>query len=277
MPADVAQRGYAVYEFSYHRPETLADAQKILSAADSPSVLAGGMTLLPTMKLRLAQPSDLVDLSAISSLRGIRVTDAAVEIGAMENHANVAANDALQSSIPALARLAARIGDPQVRNRGTLGGSVANSDPAADYPAALLGLDAVIHTGERSIRADDYFLGMFDTALQDQEIIERVTFTRPTRAAYVKLPNPASRYAVVGVFVAQLKDDIRVAVTGAGPCAFRMGEMERALAKSFEAAALDGILPDATELNEDLHATAEYRAHQVTVMAKRAVGAILGQ
>lgn len=266
-----------MYEFSYHRPATLGAAQEILAKAENPSVLAGGMTLLPTMKLRLAQPSDLVDLDAISSLRGIRVTDDAVEIGAMENHASVAASDALQASIPALARLAAGIGDPQVRNRGTLGGSVANSDPAADYPAAVLGLDAVIHTAERSIGADSYFLGMFDTALDEQEIIERVTFTRPIRAAYVKLPNPASRYAVVGVFVAQLKGGVRVAVTGAGPCAFRMGEMERALADSFQPEALDGILADAAELNEDLHASAEYRAHQVTVMAKRAVGAILEQ
>lgn len=270
-----AARCSVVYEFNYHRPASVAEAQKLLAASDNPSVLAGGMTLLPTMKLRLAQPDDLIDLVDIENLRGIQVTDQGAVIGAMATHAEVAGNDALNAAIPSLSTLAGGIGDPQVRNRGTLGGSVANSDPAADYPAALLGLSAVIHTGARSINADDYFLGMFETALEEQEIIERIEFLRPRRAAYVKLPNPASRYAVVGVFVAEGQHGIRVAVTGAGPCAFRMHEMERALAEDFMPAALDGIRVDAAELNEDLHATAEYRAYQVTVMAKRAVGAIL--
>lgn len=266
-----------MYEFEYHRPTSVAEVEKLLAAAENPNILAGGMTLLPTMKLRLAQPSDLIDLADVPSLRGIRVTEDGAEIGAMATHAEVATNPALQSSIPALAKLAAGIGDPQVRNRGTIGGSVANSDPAADYPAALLALDAVVHTGQRSIKADDFFLGMFETALEEHELIERIEFRRPRRAAYQKLPNPASRYAVVGVFVADTVTGVRVAVTGAAPSAFRVEKMEQALTKQFALAALDDIVIEPQELNEDLHASAEYRAHQVVVMARRAVEAILGQ
>lgn len=260
-----------MYAFEYHRPTSLADAKKILDEADSPSLIAGGMTLLPTMKLRLAQASDLVDLSAIDVLRGIRTDDDGVAIAAMVTHADVANSPEVRAVIPALAGLAGTIGDAQVRNRGTIGGSVANSDPAADYPAALLGLGATISTDRRDIAADDYFIGMFETALEEYEIVQAVRFPKPKRAAYAKFPNPASRYAVVGVFVAETEQGVRVAVTGAGASAFRETAMEAALEDNFSAAALDGIKIDAADLNGDLHASPEYRAHLVGVMAKRAV------
>jgi len=265
-----------MYEFNYHRPSTLADAKALIDANEDAKLVAGGMTLLPTMKLRLARPSDLVDLAGIEDLRGIRVEPTYVEIGATVRHADVAASDDVRKAIPALADLAGMIGDPQVRNRGTIGGSVANSDPAADYPAAVLGLGATIRTDRREIAADDYFLGMFETALQPGEIVVAVKFPRPKRAAYAKFPNPASRYAVVGVFVAETDTGVRVAVTGAGSCAFRSTDMEAALARKFSAASLDGIAIDASELNGDLHASPEYRAHLVGVMAKRAVSAAGG-
>lgn len=262
-----------MYEFNYHRPGTLDEAKKILAGNDDATLLAGGMTLLPTMKMRLAQPTDLVDLSAIDELIGIDDTGDAIEIGAMVRHADVAASEVVRSAIPALADLAESIGDAQVRNRGTLGGSVSNSDPAADYPAAVLGLNATINTDSRSIEADNYFLGMFATALEPGEIVRSVSFKKPKRAAYAKFPNPASRYAVAGVMVAELGDGVRVAVTGAGGCAFRVAAMEDALSKDFSAAALDGIAIESGDLNSDLHASADYRAHLVGVMAKRAVNA----
>jgi len=240
-----------MYEFQYHRPASIDEAKKILADNDEAIILAGGMTMLPTMKLRLARPSDLVDLSAIGSLRGIRKNGKAIEIGAITPHADVAGSSVVQSEIPALADLAGMIGDAQVRNRGTIGGSLSNSDPAADYPAAVLGLNAVIKTDMR----------------------QAVRFPKPKRAAYAKFPNPASRYAVVGVMVAETADGVRVAVTGAGPCAFRATEIEAALVKDFSATALDGLTIDAGELNGDLHASPEYRAHLVIVMAKRAVAA----
>ena len=263
-----------MYDFNYHRPSSLAEAREFLAANDEARVIAGGMTILPTMKLRLAQPSDLVDLSGIEGLQGIKDTGDAIEIGAMTRHAEVAASEVVQKAIPALANLADGIGDAQVRNRGTLGGSIANSDPAADYPAAVLGLGATIRTDRREIAADDYFLGMFETALEADELVVSVSFPKPKRAAYAKFPNPASRYAIVGVMVAEMKEGIRVAVTGAGACAFRMSAMEEALATSVSAEALAGLNPDTADLNEDIHASAEYRAHLVGVMARRAVKAL---
>ncbi len=265
-----------MYEFQYHRPASIDEARKILSSNEESKILAGGMTLLPTMKLRLAQPSDLVDLSGIDSLCGIKKDGDLIEIGAMTSHADVAGSDFVLSEIPALASLAATIGDAQVRNRGTIGGSLSNSDPAADYPAAVLGLNAIISTDKREIAADDFFKGLFETALESNEIIRSIRFPKPKRAAYAKFPNPASRYAVVGVMVAETADGIRAAVTGAGACAFRASEIEAALANDFSAAALDGLTISADDLNEDLHASSEYRAHLVIVMAKRAVVAASG-
>jgi carbon-monoxide dehydrogenase medium subunit len=265
-----------MYEFNYHRPASIDEAKDLLSNNDEAKLLSGGMTLLPTMKMRLAQPSDLVDLSGIESLAGIDAAGAAVTIGAMVKHAEVAGSDAVRAAIPALADLAGTIGDAQVRNRGTIGGSVANSDPAADYPAAVLGLNATVQTDSREIAADDFFTGLFETALNDGEILTAIRFPVPTRAAYAKFPNPASRYAIAGVMVVDTADGVRVAVTGAGACAFRATDLERALNNDFSAAALDGITIDASELNGDLHASPEYRAHLVMVMARRAVVAAGG-
>ncbi len=260
-----------MYEFNYHRPTSVSDAKRLLEQGESASLIAGGMTLLPTMKLRLAQASDLVDLAGIDALKGIRIDGRYLEIGAMVRHADVAESKDVRATIPALADLAGMVGDAQVRNRGTIGGSLSSSDPAADYPAAVLGLGATIRTDQREIAADDYFLGLFETAREANEIIVTVRFPKPKRAAYAKFPNPASRYAVVGVFVAETDSGVRVAVTGAGACAFRHSAMETALASDFSVAALDGIEVDATDLNEDLHASPEYRAHLVGVMARRAV------
>jgi carbon-monoxide dehydrogenase medium subunit len=238
-----------MYDFAYHKPKSVADAVAALKKASEGKFMAGGMTLIPTLKQRLARPSDVVDLG------------------------EVAASADVAKAIPALAKLASGIGDGQVRNRGTIGGSLANSDPAADYPAAVLGLGATITTNERTIAADDFFKGLFETALKDGEIITSVSFPTATKAAYMKFPNPASRYAMVGVFVAQTASGPRVAVTGAGPCAFRVKAMEDALAKNWSADAVAGIKVPATGLNGDIHASPEYRAHLVTVMAKRAVAA----
>jgi carbon-monoxide dehydrogenase medium subunit len=260
-----------MYEFNYHRPSSLDEVKKILGDNDEAKLLAGGMTLLPTMKMRLASPSDLVDLSNIEGLSEIKDDGDTIEIGATVCHADVASSDDVRAAIPALAELAESIGDAQVRNRGTIGGSLANSDPSADYPAAVLGLNATVKTDRREIAADDYFKGLFETALDEGEIILAVRFPKPKRAAYSKFPNPASRYAVVGAMVAETSDGIRVAVTGAAGCVFRATAMEDALGKDFSAAALEGIAVDAADLNSDLHASAEYRAHLVGVMAKRAV------
>jgi carbon-monoxide dehydrogenase medium subunit len=260
-----------MYEFTYHRPATLDAVSKILQDNDEARIIAGGMTLIPTMKMRLARPSDLVDLAAIKGLAGISTKGNAIDIGAMTRHADVARNEAVRKSIPALAHLADSIGDAQVRNRGTIGGSLANSDPAADYPAAVLGLDAVITTNKKKIAADDFFKGLFTTALEPNELLLSVSVPVPVRAAYAKFPNPASRYAVVGVMVAETQNGIRVAVTGAGACAFRVSEFEAALAKDFSAEALEGISIDPGDLNSDLHASAAYRAHLIGVMARRAV------
>lgn len=260
-----------MYRFEYTRANSVEDAAAKRSAADDGTYMAGGMTLIPTLKQRLAMPSDIIDLTGIDGLAGISVDGDIVTIGAMTRHADVAASAEVRQAIPALADLAGEIGDPAVRNRGTIGGSLANADPSADYPAAVLGLGATIVTDKREIAADDYFLDLFETALEEGEIITSVKFPVAKRAAYVKFPNPASRYAIVGVFVAEANDGMRVAVTGAGPCAFRVAEMETALAANFSAGAVAGIAVDAGDLNQDLHASAEYRASLVTTMAKRAV------
>ncbi len=265
-----------MYEFNYHRPSSLDEAKKILGDNDEAKLLAGGMTLLPTMKMRLARPSDIVDISNIDGLAEIKDDGDAIEMGAMVRHADVAASDVVRAAIPALSDLADSIGDAQVRNRGTIGGSVANSDPAADYPAAVLGLNAVVKTDRREINADAYFKGLFETALEPGEIVVAIRFPKPKRAAYSKFPNPASRYAVVGVMVAETADGIRVAVTGAAGCAFRATAMEDALSKDFSASALDDIAVDAADMNSDLHASATYREHLVGIMAKRAVHSLGG-
>ncbi len=262
-----------MYDFAYHKPKSVADAIATVKKASDGKLMAGGMTLIPTLKQRLAQPSDVVDLGAIADLRGIKVDGNTVTIGAMTKHAEVAASADVAKAIPALAKLAANIGDGQVRNRGTIGGSVANSDPAADYPAAVLALGATITTNERKIAADDFFKGLFETALKEGEMITSISFPTATKAAYMKFPNPASRYAMVGVFVAQTASGPRVAVTGAGPCAFRVKAMEDALAKTWSPDAVAGIKVPADGLNGDIHGSPEYRAHLVTVMAKRAVAA----
>jgi carbon-monoxide dehydrogenase medium subunit len=263
-----------MYAFEYLRPASVADAVARRAANAEASYLAGGMTLIPTLKQRLARPELVLDLGAIAELRGIAVAGGVVTVGAMTCHADVAASPEVRQAIPALAVLAGSIGDPQVRNRGTLGGSLANADPSADYPAAVLGLGATVQTDRRAIAADDFFKGLFETALEPGELIVKVAFPIPKRAAYMKHANPASRYAVVGVMVAETAAGVRVAVTGAGPCAFRVPAMEAALAKSFSVAAIAGLAVPADELNSDMHATADYRAHLVGVMARRAVAAI---
>lgn len=263
-----------MYQFNYHKPATLDEAATLYHGADDPIYLSGGQTLIPTMKQRLAAPTDVIDLAAIDGLGGIAVSGGVVKIGAFTRHAEVAASDEIRSAIAALADLAGQIGDSQVRNRGTLGGSVANSDPAADYPAAVVGLGATVHTNRREIAGDDFFKDLFETALEPAEIITAIDFPVPTRAAYQKFPNPASRYAVVGVLVADFDGTIRVGVTGAGPCAFRACSIEDVLNENFDPDALDGVdVPDAG-FNNDLHASAEYRAHLVKIMAKRAVAAL---
>jgi len=260
-----------MYQFEYHKASSVDDALKKLSSADDGKILAGGMTLLPTMKQRLAAPSDLIDLAGVDDLKGIKVDGSTVTIGAMTTHYDVHSSAEVQKAIPALSKLAGLIGDPMVRHRGTIGGSLANSDPSADYPAAVMGLGATIKTDTREIAADDYFKGLFETALEDGELIVSVSFPIPKRAAYQKFPQPASRYAMVGVMVAETTDGIRVGVTGAGPCAFRVPEMEKALAAKFAPESVADIKVSAEGLNADIHASADYRAHLVTVMAKRAV------
>lgn len=264
-----------MYAFNYHRAASVSDAAAKLAANGDAKVLAGGQTLLAAMKLRLASPSELVDLAGIADLRGIKVEGANVVIGAMTRHSQVAESPEVRIAIPALAVLAGSIGDRMVRNMGTLGGSLANNDPAADYPAAVVGLAATVHTNTRKIAADDFFTGLYGTALEAGEIITAVSFPIPKRAGYAKFPNPASRYAMVGVFVSESASGIRVAVTGAGPCVFRMAEMEKALNAKFAPESVAGITIAADDLSSDMHASAQYRAHLVGVMAKRAVAAAI--
>jgi len=264
-----------MHAFKYHRPGSVKDAAALVGKNADAKFLGGGQTLVQTMKLRLASPTDVIDLGTIKELAGIKVAGGTVEVGAMTRHAAVAGSSEVQKTIPALAALAGMIGDRQVREMGTIGGSIANSDPAADYPAAVLGLGATIVTDKRKIEADKFFTGMFETALQPGEIITAVSFPVPKRAAYMKFKNPASRFAIVGVFVAETANGIRVAVTGAGANAFRVPEMEKALGAKFAPESVANVKVKADGLNSDLHASAEYRAHLVSVMAKRAVEAAM--
>ena len=261
-----------MYEFEYQKPTSLDDVARQLSDEEA-KLVAGGMTLIPTLKLRLAKPTQLIDLAAIPSLKGIAEEGDAVVIGAMTRHADVNRSDVVKRAIPALAAMAGMIGDPAVRNRGTIGGSIANNDPAADYPAAVVALNATVRTNKREIAADQFFTGMFETALQPDEIVTAVRFPKLAQANYQKFRNPASRYAIVGVFVAKSPAGVRVAVTGAGPSVFRQTAMEQALGRSFTPDAIKDIQQSQNGLNSDIHASAEYRAHLVNVMARRAVAA----
>jgi carbon-monoxide dehydrogenase medium subunit len=263
-----------MYAFTFERPSTLADAAK--ATAGGVKALAGGQTLLASMKLRLANPERVVDLGGVAELAGIRRDGDALVIGAMTRHTDVANSADVQAAIPALADLAAHIGDRQVRALGTLGGSVANNDPSACYPSAVLALGATVHTTQRKIAADDFFQGLFTTALQDGELITAISFPVAKRAAYMKFRNPASRFALIGVFVAQTGGGARVAVTGGGNGVFRHKGLEDALTSSFTPEAAAGVKIDPSGLSSDLHASAEYRANLIGVMAQRAVAKALG-
>jgi len=258
--------------FQYQTPASVADAARAAAVADA-KIVAGGQSLLASMKLGLAAPSALVDLGQIAELKGITVAGGMVTLGAMATHASVAASKEVQAAIPALADLASQIGDRQVRNRGTIGGSLANNDPAACYPAAVLGLGATIKTDRRSIAADDFFKGLYETALAEDEVIVSVSFPVPAKAAWQKFKQPASRFSIVGVFVSSGPQGVRVAVTGAGAGVFRATAIEQALAGSWTAAAAAGVKISAVGLNSDLHGSAAYRAALIPVLASRAVAA----
>jgi len=267
-----------MYAFTYHRPATARQAAGLLAKKEEAKLLAGGHTLLPTMKQRLASPGALVDLAGCADLKGIERKGRNVVIGAMTTHAEVADSPAVREAIPALAWLAGNIGDPHVRHRGTIGGSVANNDPAADYPAALLALGATIVTNKRKIGADEFFTGLYETALEEGEIITKISFPLASKAGYAKFRNPASRYALVGVFVAKRGADVRIAVIGAGEGGvFRWPDGEAALKARFAPKSLDGIKASAKGINADMHADAEYRAHLIGVMAKDAVARATGK
>jgi len=261
-----------MYNFAFHRPTGLRQASNMLGKLEEAKVLAGGQTLIPTMKLRLASPGNIVDLNALPELGGIELKGRSIVIGAMTRHVDVANSDIVKQHIPALAYLAGLIGDPAVRHRGTLGGSIANNDPNSDYPAACLGLGATIITTKGKYSADDFFKGMFETALEGDEIITKVSFPIPKKAGYEKFRNQASRFALVGVFAAKRGSEIRVAVTGAGANGvFRVPSFEEALKKRFAPKSLEGVTIPADGMNADIHGSAEYRAHLVGVMARRAV------
>jgi carbon-monoxide dehydrogenase medium subunit len=260
-----------MYDFTYHRPASIEEAARLTASHEDAKVLAGGMSLLPTLKQRLSRHTDIVDLAGLGHLAGIRREGDNLIIGAMTRHVDVAASPEVRDAIPALTILADGIGDPMVRNRGTIGGSIANADPAADYPSSVLGLGATIVTNRRRIAGDDFFTGLFETALTPGEMITAVSFPIPERAGYAKFPNPASRFAIVGVFAAKTGGSARVAVTGAGPFVFRLKEAEARLTQHFAPTALDGLVVSQDNLNTDIHASAEYRAHVIVVMAKRAV------
>jgi aerobic carbon-monoxide dehydrogenase medium subunit len=263
-----------MYNFTFHRPTTVRQAAGLLARNPEAKLLAGGHSLLPVMKQRLASPSALIDLSLVEGLSGVEQKGRSIVIGAMTRHADAANSPVLQQALPGLAAVPASIGDPQVRNRGTIGGSIANNDPNADYPAACLGLAATIVTTKRKIVSDEFFRGLFETALASDEIITRVSFPIPKKAAYQKFRNPASRFALVGVFVARRPSEVRVAVTGAGASGvFRVGEFEAALKRRFSAKSLEGLTIPADGLAGDIHGSAEYRAHLVGVLARRAVAA----
>ncbi len=259
--------------FEYHIATDVNAAAALLKAKEDGKLMAGGMTLLPTLKQRLAAPSDVIDIGSISALKGIRKDGDSIVIGAMTRHFDVAHSDVVKSAIPALASLAGQIGDPAVRHRGTIGGSIANADPAADYPGGCMGLGATIVTNKRQIKADDFFTGLFETALESDEIVTEVRFPIPQKAAYQKFRHPASGYAVVGVMVAKFADGVRVGVTGSGPNAFRAKDFEAALSKDFSAKAIENVNLKADGLLSDIHFSAEYRAHVTGVLARRAVAA----
>ncbi len=264
-----------MHAFTYHRPSSVNDAAALAAKHAEGKILAGGQSLVQAMKLRLASPTDVIDLGAIKDLAGIKSDGKSITIGAMTRHAEVAHSADVRKAIPALAALAGMIGDRQVRAMGTIGGAIANNDPAADYPAAVLGLGATITTNKGKHEADKFFKGLYETALKPDEIITAVSFPVPKRAAYTKFKNQASRFAIVGVFVADFGGAVRVAVTGAGPCVYRQGDMEKALGSKFAPESVASIKQKQDGLNTDLHASAEYRAHLVTVMARRAVEAAL--
>ena len=264
-----------MHAFNYHRPSNVNDAAALAAKSADAKILAGGQSLVQAMKLRLAAPTDIVDLGMVKDLAGIKVDGKTVTIGAMTRHAEVAGSAEVKKAIPALAALVGMIGDRQVRNMGTLGGSLANNDPAADYPAAVLGLGATITTTKGTHPADKFFKGLYETALKPGEIITSVSFPIPKRAAYMKFKNQASRFAIVGVFVADTGAGVRVAVTGAAPCVLRLAEMEKALTAKFAPESVANLKVKPDGLNADLHASAEYRAHLITVMARRAVEAAM--
>jgi len=266
-----------MYALNYVKPKSVKEAAAFLATHPEAKLLAGGMTLIPTLKQRLAKPTHVVDIAGLSELKGISLKGGKLVIGAGTPHCQVATSAVVKKAIPALASLASVIGDPQVRNMGTIGGSVANNDPAADYPSAVLGLDATVVTTQREIASDKFFQGLFTTALKDGEIVLRVEFPLPKRAAYSKFHHPASGYAMAGVFIAQTAAGVRVAVTGAGPGVFRWKEAEAALAKSLKPAALEGLKLDSSGFNNDIHADREYRANLVRVMAKRALAKLSGK
>jgi carbon-monoxide dehydrogenase medium subunit len=263
-----------MYEFTYHRPTTVRQAVNLLAKHPEAKVLAGGHSLIPVMKLRLASPTAIIDINHVEGMSGVEVKGRTVVIGAMTRHHEVAASQTLKDVLPALAGVPGSIGDPHVRHRGTIGGSVANNDPNADYPAALLGLGATIITNKRRVLADEFFTGMFSTALEPDEIITKISFPIAKKAAYQKFKHPASGFALVGVFVSKRGSDIRVAVTGAGSNGvFRVPAFEEALKKRFSPKSIEGIAVPADGMNSDIHASAEYRAHLVGVMARRALAA----
>ncbi len=267
-----------MYDFNYHRATSARQAANLLSKAEDAKLLAGGQTLLPTMKNRLASPANIIDLGKVAELKGIERKGRNIVIGAMTTHAEVAQSKIVREAIPGLAALAEGIGDAHVRHRGTIGGSVANNDPSADYPAGLMALNATIVTNKRKIAADDFFKGMFATALDEGEMITRVIVPMASKFAYAKFPNPASRYALVGVAVGKKGSAVRVAVTGAGANGvFRWSDAEKALTGKFNARAVDGLKAAAKGLNSDIHASADYRAHLIGVMTKRAVAAATGK
>ena len=262
-----------MYETTYHRPKSLAEAASLFSSTGDAAYISGGHTLLPTMKARLAQPGNLIDLRHVPELKGIQVSGDAVTIGAATTHREVAMSADVKKAIPTLSALAGSIGDPAVRHLGTIGGSVANNDPAADYPVAVLALAGTVSTNKRQIAADQYFTGLYSTALQEGEIVTKIAFKVPAQSAYAKFRNPASHYAMAGVFIAKHNDgSVRVAVTGAGnDGVFRWKAAEDALAKNFSADGLKGLTVDKAGMMGDIHGSAEYRANLVAVMARRAM------
>ena len=255
--------------FTYHSAKDSKEATK-LSSSNS-AFLAGGMTTIPSMKLGLATYKDIIDIKGIKKLSGIKASSKSLKIGSTTKHVEVSSSNIVKKIIPSLSNLAEGIGDPQVRNRGTIGGSIANNDPAADYPSACIALNAVIHTNKRKVSADKFFKGMFETDLKKGELIELIEFNIPEKSCYAKYPNPASRYAVVGVYVAKLKKEVRVSITGASSCVFRSKELESALSGNFSPSVIENVNISSKDFNSDIHASADYRAHMIKVMAKKAV------